>query len=59
MTFDEHAKRIRQIAFELEKADLGMGMPRDYQRVQHLRKALTEAQEEARLAYLASLVLSS
>jgi hypothetical protein len=59
MTFDEHARRIRQIAFELEKADYGMGMPRDHERVQHLRKALAEAQEEARLAYLASLVLSS
>jgi hypothetical protein len=59
MTFAEHAKRIRQIAFELEKADYGLALPRDYERVQHLRKALAEAQEEARLAYLASMVLSS
>jgi hypothetical protein len=59
MTFAEHAKRIRQLAFELEKADFGMGMPREYERVQHLRKALAEAQEEARLAYLSSMVLSS
>jgi hypothetical protein len=59
MTFDEHAKRIRQIAFELEKADYGLALPRDHERVQHLRKALAEAQEEARLAVLARAVLSS
>ena len=59
MTFDEHAARIRQIAFELEKADYGLALPRNYERVQHLRKALAEAQEEARLAYLSRMVLSS
>ena len=43
MTSAEHAQRIRQIAFMLEKADYGMGMPRDYQRVLELRAALDEA----------------
>jgi hypothetical protein len=33
MTPEQHAQRIRQIAFMLEKADYGMGMPRDYERV--------------------------
>ena len=37
MTPEQHAQRIRQIAFKLEKADYGMGMPRDYQRVLELR----------------------
>jgi len=43
MTPEQHAQRIRQIAFMLEKADYGMGMPRDYQRVLELRIALNEA----------------
>lgn len=43
MTLAEHAQRVRQIAFMLEKADFGMGMPRDYQRVLELRVALDEA----------------
>jgi hypothetical protein len=49
MTREQHIKRIRQIAFELEKADHGMGMPRDYQRVQELREALKAALKEAEL----------
>jgi hypothetical protein len=53
MTFAEHAKRIRQIEFELEKADYGLGMPRDYERVKHLRVLLEEAREEALAAILA------
>ena len=49
MTREQHIKRIRQLAFELEKADHGMGMPRDYQRVQELREALKAALKEAEL----------
>jgi len=43
MTPEQHAQRIRQIAFLLEKADYGMGMPRDYQRVLELRTMLNNA----------------
>jgi len=43
MTPEQHAQRIRQIAFALEKADYGMGMPRDYQRVLELRTMLNDA----------------
>jgi hypothetical protein len=42
MTPEQHAQRIRQIAFMLEKADYGLGMPRDYQRVLELRTMLNE-----------------
>jgi len=49
MTREQHIKRIRQIAFELEKADLGLGMPRDYQRVLELREALKAAMKDAEL----------
>ena len=53
MTFAEHAKRIRHIEFELEKADYGLGMPRDYERVKQLRVALEDARKEALAAILA------
>jgi hypothetical protein len=43
MTAEQHAQRIRQIAFALEKADYGMGMPRDYERVLELRTMLNDA----------------
>lgn len=43
MTPEQHIQRIRQIAFELEKADCGLGMPRDHQRVVELRIALNDA----------------
>ena len=43
MTPEQAAQRVRQIAFQLEKADYGMGMPRDYERVLELRVALNEA----------------
>jgi hypothetical protein len=43
MTPEQAAQRVRQIAFMLEKADYGLGMPRDYQRVLELRTALNEA----------------
>ena len=49
MTREQHIKRIRQIAFELEKADHGMGMPRDYLRVLELREALEAAMKDAEL----------
>lgn len=41
-----HAKYIRELQFELHKADYGMGMPRDYAMVQHLKKLLAEAGAE-------------
>jgi len=47
MTREQHIKRIRQIAFELEKADHGMGMPRDAERVRHLRDLLERARRDA------------
>ena len=36
---------IRQIEFELEKAEHGMGMPYDAERVGQLRKKLVEARK--------------
>jgi len=41
--WEQHTQRIRQIAFALEKADYGMGMPRDYERVLELRTMLNDA----------------
>ena len=43
MTPEQAAQRVHQLAFELHRADYGMGMPRDYQRVKELRVALNEA----------------
>jgi hypothetical protein len=37
---------IRQIEFELEKAEHGMGMPFDAERVGQLRKMLVEARKK-------------
>ncbi len=37
---------IRQIEFELEKAEHGMGMPYDAERVGQLRKLLVEARKK-------------
>jgi hypothetical protein len=54
MTPAEHAQRIRQIAFKLEKADFGMGMPRDYKHVYALRVALVEALAAAELDMILS-----
>jgi hypothetical protein len=53
MTPEQAAQRVRQIAFMLEKADYGMGMPRDYQRVLELRTALNEAIKDHANAILA------
>jgi hypothetical protein len=36
---------IRQLEFELEKAEHGMGMPYDAERVRNLRKMLVEARK--------------
>ena len=47
MTPEQHAQRIRQLEFQLHKADYGMGMPRDYERVLALRVALEFARKEA------------
>ena len=49
MTSEQHAQRIRQLEFQLHKADYGMGMPRDYQRVLELRVMLEDARREAEL----------
>ena len=54
MTPDEHNQRIRQIAFMLEKADYGMGMPRDYERVLALRVMLKQARDDAEAALMDS-----
>ena len=37
---------IRQIEFELEKAEHGMGMPYDAERVRQLRSMLREARKK-------------
>jgi hypothetical protein len=47
MTPDEHIKRVRQIAFQLQRADYGLGMPRDYELVMRLRSHLEAATTEA------------
>jgi hypothetical protein len=47
MTPEQHAQHIRQLEFKLYKADYGMGMPRDYQRVLELRTMLEAARKEA------------
>jgi hypothetical protein len=39
--------RVRQIMFQLQRADFGMGMPRDYQLVLALRSHLEQAGGEA------------
>jgi hypothetical protein len=44
---------IRQIEFELEKAEHGMGMPYDAERVGQLRKMLVEARKRKLSAGLA------
>lgn len=44
---DRRAEWIRHLEFELEKADYGMGMPRDYRRVLELRVALEQAKKDA------------
>jgi hypothetical protein len=54
MTPAEHAQRIRQLALELYKADYGMGMPRDAERVRELRAALREAMKAAELDMILS-----
>jgi len=59
MTPDQHAQRIRAIEWELYKADYGMALPRDAEKVAHLRKALEDAREAARVHILETLVLSS
>ena len=53
MTPEQAAHRVRQIAFMLEKADYGMGIPRDYRRVLELRTALNEAIKDHANAILA------
>jgi hypothetical protein len=53
MTPEQAAQRVRQIAFMLEKADYGLGMPRDYQHVLELRVALDEAIKDHANALLA------
>jgi tRNA splicing ligase len=54
MTPEQHAQRVRQIAFQLEKADYGMGMPRDYERVCELRIELIRAIKDHANALIAT-----
>jgi hypothetical protein len=42
--------RVRQIMFQLQRADFGMGMPRDYQLVLALRSHLEQVAQEAVVA---------
>jgi len=55
VTFEQHAQRIRQLEFELEKAQYGMGMPYDAERVRDLCKAIDDACE----AYTAYMKVAS
>ena len=52
MTLDQHRQRVRQIELQLEIADYGIGMPRDYQRVLYLRQLLEQARKDAANAEL-------
>ena len=54
MTPEQAWTRVRQIAFELEKADYGLGMPRDYSRVLELRVLLEQARKDAAAAEAAA-----
>ena len=45
MTTDTDNTTIRQIEFELEKAEHGMALPYDAERVGNLRKMLVEARK--------------
>ena len=45
MNTDTDSTTIRQIEFELEKAEHGLGMPYDAERVGQLRKMLVEARK--------------
>jgi hypothetical protein len=54
MTPEQAWTRVRRIAFELERADYGMGMPRDYRRVLELRAALEQARKDAAAAEAAA-----
>jgi hypothetical protein len=47
MTPQQHVTRVRQIMFQLDRADYGLGMPRDYQLVCALRSHLVQATGEA------------
>jgi hypothetical protein len=63
MTAEQHRLLIQDLEFELYKADKGMGMPRDYAKVQHLKKLLAEAKaadpNSADVQLAAKLVRSS
>ena len=47
MTPEQHVQRVRQVALQLERADFGMGMPRDYELVLRLRSHLDQVTTEA------------
>lgn len=55
MTFEQHAQRIRQLELQLEKADFGLGMPRDYPRVLELRVQLETARKDFNRAIIDSV----
>ena len=54
MTPEQHRLRIQDIARMLEKADYGMGMPRDPQRVKELQQMLSDARKAAHLDAITS-----
>jgi len=54
MTQEEHQQRIRRLRFDLQKADYGLAMPYDYQRVLILRQLLAEAELQAEIAMVTS-----
>ena len=54
MNTDTDNTIIRQIEFELEKADHGMALPYDAERVGQLRKMLVEARKRKLSAGLAA-----
>jgi hypothetical protein len=52
---EQAAQRIAQLELQLEIADYGMGMPRDYQSVLALRVALEDARKDMNRAIIDSV----
>ena len=50
MTPQQHVTRVRQAMFQLERADYGLGMPRDYQLVCALKVHVTALTQDAMTA---------
>ena len=58
LTPQQHVARVRQVMLQLERADRGLGMPRDYQLVLRLRSHLEQVTNEAMTAICEAFVHS-